>query len=318
MTRTECKKRSSGTAALSSDLRAVMATAAAAAVLIIPDTAASGVRAGLALCAQSVIPSLFVFLVLSPMLDGALRIVISRLAGNRLQVRTVALLSAFAVGMTAGFPIGALSILALYNEGVITKVDAARLIGICTGASPAFLIGYFGRALWNDAMLGLWIWCAQCAVGAALLFCYLRREQHDGCAKPMPAGSVPTLAACLRGAVPRMWGICASVVFFSVFRAILCRFLPLGFAAVLGGVAEMTGGLRECAALYDGGRLGCGVAIVLSAAMIGFGGGCVAMQVADGVAGTGISMRRYPVQRLLFAAAAALAAGIYGALMQKM
>ena len=267
-------------------------------LLVLSGTAADGVRAGLSLCVQSVIPALFPFLVLSPMLVCSIQVMLGRLCGGRLNERRSALLSAFVIGMTAGFPIGAVTLVSLCKQGVIAKADAERFLGVCTGASPAFLIGYFGRALWGSARLGFGLWCMQ------VLIClggFLYLEQRLSAEQKCTASTdiqMPHLSDCLRDAVFRMMGICGAVVFFTVIRAYLCGWLPIGAAVMLGGIAEMTGGLRECAVLCETGVIGRTAALVISAAMIGFGGICVGMQTADAALSEGISMRRYRVQRL--------------------
>ena len=268
-------------------------------LLVLSGTAADGVRAGLSLCVQSVIPALFPFLVLSPMLVCSIQVMLGRLCGGRLNERRSALLSAFVIGMTAGFPIGAVTLVSLCKQGVIAKADAERFLGVCTGASPAFLIGYFGRALWKSARLGLGLWCMQvliCLGG----FLYLEKRSSEEQMQMAASTDIqmPHLSDCLRDAVFRMMGICGAVVFFTVIRAYLCGWLPIGAAVTLGGIAEMTGGLRECAVLCENGSIGRTAALVISAGMIGFGGICVGMQTADAALSEGISMRRYRVQRL--------------------
>lgn len=269
-------------------------------LMVLSGTAADGVRAGLSLCAQSVIPALFPFLVLSPMLVCSIQGVLRRVCGGRLNERRSALLSAFVIGMTAGFPIGAVSLVSLCKQGVIAKADAERFLGVCTGASPAFLIGYFGRALWGSARLGFCLWCMQimlCFVG--WLYLEKRSLAEQKCTACVDI-QMPHLSDCLRDAVARMMGICGAVVFFTVIRAYLCGWLPIGAAVTLGGIAEMTGGLRECAVLCENGSIDRAAALVMSAAMIGFGGICVGMQTADAALSEGISMHYYRVQRLLF------------------
>lgn len=269
-------------------------------ILCIPSAAAEGVRCGLALCARSVIPSLFPFLVLSPMLSDGVRTITECLCRGRCSSRAAALLSAYAVGMLAGFPIGALTVLSLYRQDRIDCEDAARFLGVCTGASPAFLIGYFGEALWGNAALGWAVWLLQsllCLAGFLFLLC--KRPSVTAVSEIMNEERSPTLTQCLQGAVPRMLQICGCVVLFSVLRTFICRWFPAEIAVGLGGMAEMTGGLSDAAALYADGFMEKTTAMTVSAAVIGFGGGCVGMQIAGAAAEAGISMRQYWLQRLL-------------------
>lgn len=282
-------------------------------VLCSPAEAAEGVRCGLALCAHSVIPSLFPFLVLSPMLSDALRVVTQRLFRGRLDGRSAALLSAYVIGMAAGFPIGALTVLSLYKQGTVGREDAARFLGVCTGASPAFLSGYFGQALWGSAVLGWIAWLIQgllCFIGFVLL---LKKDMSAPTAAVIAEKEAPlTLAQCISAAAGRMLQICGCVVIFSVLRAFLCRWLNGWMAVLFGGMAEMTGGLRDAAALYTEGLMGVQTAVIISAAVIGFGGICVGMQISDAAAEAGIPMRQYWIQRFLLGAAGALATAVIG------
>ena len=74
----------------------------------------------------------------------------------------------------------------------------------------------------------------------------------------------------------------------------------------------MTGGLCDAAALYEKGLTDKRTALTVSGAVIGFGGVCVGMQIADAAAQAGISMRQYWFQRILLGVLCALAAGGIG------
>ena len=282
-------------------------------ILRSPAAAAEGVRSGLALCAYSVIPSLFPFLVLSPMLADAIRQMMTRLCRGRMDERASSLLSAYAVGMLAGFPVGALTVLSLYKQGRIGGEDAARFFGVCTGASPAFLIGYFGQSLWGSLSLGCAAWILQCLCCLIGFLCLLRKHNVRLTAAVTASDeTVPTPVQCISGAVPRMMQICGCVVIFSVVRAFLCHRFSPDIACLLGGMTEMTGGLCDAAALYTAGVTERGTALCVSAAVIGFGGVCVGMQIADAAEEAGISMRQYWYQRILLGAVGALISAVIG------
>ena len=282
-------------------------------ILYSPASAAEGVRGGLALCAYSVIPSLFPFLVLSPMLADGIRRMTAQLCHGHIGERSAALLSAYTVGMLAGFPIGALTVLSQYKQDRIGGEDAARFLGVCTGASPAFLIGYFGQSLWGCAALGWVVWLLQCLFCLTGVFCLLcKRGNVSAVVTAVSDETVPTLTQCISGAVPRMMQICGCVVIFSVLRAFFCQWFPVHMACILGGMTEMTGGLCDAAALYTKGMTDKRTALTVSGAVIGFGGVCVGMQIADAAAQAGISMRQYWFQRILLGVLCALAAAGIG------
>ena len=287
----------------------ILGLAAAVLFLAVPQTASRGVRAGLALCAHAVIPSVFPFLVLSPIAAAVIRRMLVHICGG--DVRAAGLWSAFIPGMLSGFPVGAVTLQTLCRGGILTRAEAARFLGVCSGASPAFLTAYFGLQLYGNVRVGWAVWSMQCVLCLAGFLWLLRRcsDRHAGAADiEVP---VPSLQTCLHSAASSMLGICASVVFFTVLRAFICTRFSGGMAAILCGICEMTGGLGECMALADAGMLSRPAALILSCGMIGFGGGCIGMQVSDAAAQAKLPMRYYWYTRILLAAGLMAAAAVF-------
>ena len=79
---------------------------------------------------------------------------------------------------------------------------------------------------------------------------------------------------------------------------------------MLGGVLEITGGLREIALLCDTHLLSRPVSVIISADMVGFGGLCVAMQTAAVAKENDIPMGPYFRAKLLSGLFCALAAAV--------
>lgn len=295
-------------------LRLAAAVAIAVLVLKAPQTAAAGAAEGLRLCAASVIPALFPFMVLSPGLEYALRHLILRLCRGRTTPRTASLLSAFAVGMTAGFPVGAVTLLSLREQGMISDADAALFLGAVSASSPAFLTGYFGQALWDSTAYGWMLWGLQLFLNAVLFGLLLHRTAHDGvpgaAVRANADAGIPPLTASLRHASERMLSLCGTVVFFTVLRAYVCGMTGGVAAVVLCGMLELTGGLRECAAACAAGVLSPRQALLLSGGFTGFGGICAAMQIAAEGSRAGIGLRRYWMQKLVLGVLCALGMGV--------
>ena len=114
-------------------------------ILLIFDgkAAVSGVKDGLELCIQTLIPSLFPFFVLSSLVTGAL---------SGVSVAPLRWLSRFCrmpdgadslllVGILGGYPVGAGNIAAEYHNGRLLLTDARRLSIFCNNAGPSFLFG---------------------------------------------------------------------------------------------------------------------------------------------------------------------------------
>ena len=277
-------------------------------LLLFPGRCSLFAGEALKLCACAVIPSLFPFMVLSPLLVESLP------KGGRSGAAVCR--SAFLIGMVTGFPVGAVTVAQMYRGGRLDKDRAERLLGVCSGAGPAFLIGYAGNALWGSAAAG---WCYilfQTAASLVLYLWYMRSADKA----PSPLSRAPettsapslSLPAAIRGAVQNVLAVCGFVVFFSVLRGLLCDVctvlqLPLSLSLLLNGGTEMTGGLAEVAACaFQGTPAG----FVLSALFVGFGGVCVMMQVSAFAREAGLSMHHYLPQKLLCGGLCALFAAI--------
>lgn len=286
-------------------------------ILFFPDVSARGAASGLSLCAGGVIPALFPFLVLSPMLAQSLSAwPVFRRVGDR---RSRALLSAFVIGMVSGFPIGAVTLTMYCRHHVLDKQTAAAYLGICSASSPAFLSGYVGKALFHSTVFGWVLFCIQTLVGC-VMFAHARKktpptawaaEKGDILLPERGASSLASAADALRRGSESMLFLCGTVIFFSVLRSFLCAFLPRIPAAILGGMLEITGGLREIALLCDAQILSFSLSAVISAGMIGFGGLCVAMQTAAFAKEIDIPMGPYFRAKLISGLFCALAAALF-------
>lgn len=269
-------------------------------VLLLADaeTAAAGVREGLVLCAGTLIPSLFPFLVLSPMLVHGAASVIGR------QDRALpALLCTFCMGMTAGFPIGAMMLVSLCEAGMLTCEDAQRLLGVCSGASAAFCVGYIGEALCGSVGIGWLVWWVQlilCLGGFLIVLPRVRPMRGEG----LRQTPCPTLGECIAAAVPRMLSVSGTVIFFSVVRAFVMRCVGGIGGALLCGMCEMTGGLYELRCLADAGVLTVPASAVFGAGSLGFGGICVLTQITEAVSKARLSVKGYLAARAVLGIAA--------------
>ncbi len=264
-------------------------------LLAFPTVSADGVRTGLALCAHAVIPALFPFTVLSPLLADAMHDVFPSVGAKG----SIAL--SLALGMLTGFPIGALSVISAYEKGEISKNTAESFIGIASGTGPAFLVGYVGLGLFGSSAFGWTLVLLQCA-SSLLLALFFRTKITapptaviQASAKHHPAAS---LFSEIGGAAAKMVSICAFIVFFSVIRAFVAYFVSLGaipqsIALLLGGILEMTGGIADIAAVSGT------AASILSAFFVGFGGICVLGQVGLFAKKAGLSLRQYLLQKCL-------------------
>ena len=188
------------------------------------DIAIQYMQAGLRLCAASVIPSLFPFMVISELLvAGGLGKLLERFAGrffSQLFGISGKASAAVLLGLLCGFPVGAKTTVFLYDKGLITKKEAERALTFCNIPSSGFLISTVGLSLFFDRAFGIFLYVA--ALVAAFLSGLLGRfifgKQHNEPTSgndPLPPVSVNTFTTAVSSATASMLSVCAYVVFFS-------------------------------------------------------------------------------------------------------
>lgn len=265
------------------------ASAAAALLLLRPQKAASAVRAGLALCAGTVVPSLFPFFAaISLLLQLGAAEALGRLCAPIMRplfrMRGVCALPLLA-GLLGGYPSGAGAAAGLYQQGSISRQEAELLLGFCDNCGPAFLLGYVGAGVLGNTGAGalLFLIHAVSALLSGMLLCRLCRDRGA-----VPAGkrravrtvSFPqALTASVSGAMQSMLNICAFVVLFRVLAALPP--VPLPFPVL--GALEMV----SAAAALPAGR----AAFPAAAAAVGWGGLSVHCQAMSLAAPAGLSFR---------------------------
>jgi len=131
-----------------------------AALLLFPDVSAAAAREGVALCLQTVLPSLFPFFVLSSLLvqSDVPRLLSRAMAGVMYPLFGVsgAGASALILGLLGGYPVGARTVAELYGRGEIAREEAEQLLAFCNNSGPGFFLGVCGTAvLRNGAVASL-------------------------------------------------------------------------------------------------------------------------------------------------------------------
>ncbi len=305
-----------------------LAAAALIALLLWAPEAMDGVRAGLATCAEVIIPSLFPFFVLGSAimelgipqrLSRAPSPVMSRLFG----VSGVGA-SAVIIGVMGGYPLGAATAAGLCERGVINRDECSRLLGFCNNSGPAFLIGAAGVGVFGSVRAGLALYL--CHILAAVTSGIVLRSKRGAATAICAATPEPepgALARAVMSSVKNILNVCGFVVIFSALTAALdasgllgrlagelavrtglelgaSRALVTGFFEIGGGISA----LRECS--YTA------VNFSLCALIIGWGGVSVHMQTSAVTASAKPRAARHLAGRLLSAVfSAAYAFALY-------
>ena len=268
-------------------LLAVMAV-----VLARSEETAQAVRDGLALCAQSVVPALFPFFVLSGLFismgcAGVLAPALGRLPGV-----SPAGASAFLLG-------------ALRAAGLCGREEGECLLTCCNNAGPAFIFGVAGLGCFGSLRAGAALYAIH--IGSAALVGLLHRRRGGSSAGALPAAirmrPSQALIDAVQSAAGAMVQVCAFVVFFLTALRLLTGLTGWSHPALLG-FFELTNGILRLPPTRAG--------FVWAAALLGWGGLSVHCQTAAVLRGAGLSFRPYlrgkALQAALSAAAAAFTA----------
>lgn len=260
---------------------AVPVLLAAGAIILDGKCALQGASEGMELCLGSVIPALFPFLFLSSVLTGILwgsepgfLIPLCRRLG--IPAGGSSLLIS---GFLGGYPAGAQSIGEAYRASKIDRQDAARLLGFCNNAGPAFLFGM--TAMQFSSPKAVWLlWGIQ--ISGAVLTGLLTSAP---CTTRMRLSEkTVSLSGSLRTALMTMGSICGWILLFRILlefaeRWFLWRFSE-GIQVLLSGFLELSIGCCQLRLIPSE-----PIRFVVCSAMLSMGGLCVAMQTASAAHG---------------------------------
>ena len=212
------------------------------ALLLLPEVSAQAARDAMLLCAQTLIPSLFPFFVLSSLFIacGASELLSALLSPL---MRPLFGLSgtgaaALALGLCGGYPVGARTAAELVENGALSRDEGERLLAFCNNAGPGFLLGVCGAGMFSSSRAGaaLYLIHVAAALCAGLLTCRAL--------PPVPHGTYPhksakaqhlstAFPAAVQNALTGCLNVSAFVVFFTVLARLLLHFLPEAFASSL-------------------------------------------------------------------------------------
>ena len=270
-----------------------------------------GVADAISLCARSIIPSLFPFLVLCELLLARreTKWLLSLLVRPLLRPLRLSAEggTALLLGVLFGFPLGARVTAQYFRRGEIGREEAERLLLFSGNASPFFLIGSVGIGMLSSFAAGLFLYLLQISLSLATGFLLARFAPRPSAQGKHGHPSAPeerlSLSATVKGAVHPSLYIAGYVLLFSAAAAVLLPFFE-GTALVRPIISLLEIG-NACA--YAA-RVGDALSLPFCAFSVSFSGLSVFFQTLDVTDGTSLSLRRYlPVKLTLGAVAFFLA-----------
>uniref|UniRef100_UPI00351C73F3 hypothetical protein n=1 Tax=Mediterraneibacter glycyrrhizinilyticus TaxID=342942 RepID=UPI00351C73F3 len=122
-------------------------------MLLSPKAVFSGASSGLLLWFQTILPTLFPFLLVSNLLlaTGSIHYLTSAFSKICRTFLSVSDCGSFAVitGFLCGYPMGAKTAADLNTQGYITHREACYLLSFCNNTSPVFIMNYISIRHWK-------------------------------------------------------------------------------------------------------------------------------------------------------------------------
>ncbi|MFU0832980.1 MAG: Sporulation integral membrane protein YlbJ [Oscillospiraceae bacterium] len=273
---------------------------AACALLIFPAQAAQGAKNGIGYCLDVLIPSLYPFMVLSVFV---VKSGLARKIGCYLEGVTQTLFHlpgstapTILMSLIGGYPAGARSIAALYEDGQLSQRQAERMLGFCVNAGPSFIITAVGAGFLKSPRAGVILFAAQGIVFLLLGIGSGITAKHQisvGVSKKTKeTGVSKALIVSAADAARSTINMCCFVILFAALMNLLRMVCtdPIRSAG-LSAILEVTGGCADLARLKA-------PPWAVSAA-IGWGGICVHFQVFSTLTELDFSKARFLFFRLL-------------------
>lgn len=239
-------------------------------------TAIAAASEGIQLCIRVLIPSIFPFLVICPMVSantGILSMLLRPL--GRLMRLPRGAEHLYVLSLLSGYPVGAANVSRAVRSGQISRKDGQRLLAFCNNAGPSFLFG-IGISLFPNAGYCAMLWLIHILSSIAVAVLTPGKSEAAACCKQ----ASPPFTAILPAAISTMATICGWVVLFRIGIAFLDRWILWIVAEngqiLLRGLLELANGMVSLAGIGSIGQR-----MILFSMLVGFGGICVWMQTVS-------------------------------------
>jgi hypothetical protein len=255
--------------------------------------------AGLCICLDILLPSLFPFMALAGFitLAGYGKIIsfpfrpitrwLLRLP-DELGIAVVA-------SMIGGFPTGARTLSAMVGAGQMRRQDAERMLAFCVNPGPAFVLVAVGQKMFGSPQIGWMLLAGQLASSLAIGAFVMRKGPAAAAVPIEPMRFSQALVTAVTDAGRAILAIFGYVLLFSAVFGLISPYLGASpwVRTMAGGLLEVTFG---CAAAS---RLGGWIGFALAAFFIGFSGLSVICQVSSLMLSQKLAVPKIVLWRLL-------------------
>ena len=296
------------------------------ALLIFSNSNMLATKSGLNLWANSVVPSLFPFLVATELLSYTS---VVTFLGRKLDkfmwpIFNMPGTAAYplVLGMISGYPIGAKTVCSLYSQGLFTKKEAEILLAYTNNSGPLFIIGTVGISMFGSSTIGFILLFTHilASISVGIIFGkFLKSEKRMTNAdfKKMSNKKVTfsslgeVLSNSIINSIKTIFMIGGFVVIFSVIISILRQSGAINLlsnifshffsnsefiSGIFTGIIELTNGLNVVSNIHI---KNLSVNILICAFLLGFAGLSIMFQILSIISKEKLSIKPYIIGKVL-------------------
>ena len=219
---------------------------------------------------------------------------------------------ALAAGMGSGYPMGAKVTAELREKGLLTRIEAQRLISFTNNSGPLFILGTVGIGMFNSKHIGYFLMLTHyiSALITGLIFRYYKESmgahtdkgQFVSFIKEHSVDRDESLGKVLSQSVMNAMDSMVLIGGFIIFFGVISNFLMLipffgNHTAIATGILEMTNGLY----LTQNSGLPIKIQVLTATALISFGGLSIHAQTISMIGKTDINTSVYLLSKILHA-----------------
>lgn len=301
-----------------------------AAVIIFPKTAVESASRGIHLWLEIVFPSLFPFFVASQLLSksgfigfaGSIMEPVMRPVFNVPGCGSFAL----AMGIVSGYPMGASITSDLRRQGILSKIEAERLLTFTNNSGPLFIMGAVAVGMFKSPAAGYLLYLSHVAacLTVGMIFKYYKKSSSKSQKNQLKLSEKIRLefqrlrnstinpyilfGECIKSSITTILAIGGFIIFFSVFVNILiasgisgwvCNTVPFLVSktglnprvveGIFCGLFEITTG----SSMINVSGANMVIKLCTASLIIGWAGFSVHAQVMSVISGTDISVKPY-------------------------
>ena len=274
------------------------------AIILYSDKMSSAAEEGLRLWLNTVVPSLFPFMVISSWLTFRIserKTVLDRLTFGLFGV-PASLMAIFPVSVLSGYPVGAKIISGLYSNGAISKDTAEHLFSFCNNPGAVFILSAVASSILGDKSSAVFFMtvCVLSSLTGGILYNFAFPAEP---LKPikLEAGMEPGIYSAISSAVGSVLLVGGCIIFFSAVSEAALTLFPLkspAANAIVSGVLEFTQGIKKISAFSPR------FSYPIICAMLCWGGFSVHLQTAALIGGCGLPLKKYIIGKAICAACA--------------